>query len=1202
MAELTSTHNPNFVLFPVNNNRTAWKPVSQPVMLVVPHRRDLSDIPISNSQVFNVRVYIEDVPREALVAGHDHVGMRFPDKELYAESLSSLELGERIMQINDMTITRDGVAVDPEDAQDGDLITYITSTGITDTIPFIKGANYYDLSDVSIDVELLPSDDYNLVYSCQYFTRKISTDGQEDLLCIDTSSAALAIYRFRIAHPGPVLDEFHRLTPPPYLTNVAKSEDTTLSLYRPLTDTLQDVTDEQDLLESINWVFDTPPEAIPYLSQLLGWELPYFPRSLDQMRRAVLRRTVELQNIKGSRKAIINIFRLFGFEILISNLWWSSDGERLIRPDETLPFPYGDQEITIEERCQVDVLLEDWSSTEFGVFDIPLIRRPQTKSEIDNFAALRDGGPLTVDAYVVEQGSAAQLELQAITDDVKAAPLDYGHQSGCTVDSSGFLEATDIHTRMAGKSVVGYSQILISGKLGQATVESINGEAPITIHGVSLDRDDNTLTLTLTGIVETGYSVYAFATYKKQEFLVPDVLANLQSNRFDLTVVTEDLQEFADPPTLEFAIEFLFKLKAFHSLLNVIRQRIGLNETYEVTDLCVGGDITQRYDMDIGTLQVPPAIIPNVPSEGSCGVDPESLGYKDEDIRLRQRKLINLEEELEAWAAFDSRTTTTGDTRISPNDPASRASMIYNPFGQDRVISGRTNLTDTQHNPSPNSNRSAMGHGSNTDVSPQSNIANNEYNETGPEASSNNDSSAYSSFMREYTDEREPWLELDDRTDYCYKGRVDDEILYRQTLAAAEWHHQNPCSLGLGVGVYYTYPSVTRRVGPGNINRTPGSMSNSVIYTGGASQEAIRHYETDIQVDYLQVGTARLPSKNNSHLGRLYRDYNSPDDNTLHFTNRTRDTDIKNDQRYQLALERPNLQIEKATMHLPGCRFPRLNALESDFTHPTYKARPWDDPYSTFCGPEGVCGENDPTFLNAAMIVDANGNETLSYDDTPFSIIANGLVPDIMSLGDHTLGTGALFDNGDVIHKVYMANAENNPAVTFDQVCDYDTSVDDDSTIEISEPLFQSHNTCASGLLDYADGYPCVSGVQNHPNPTTGYNLDRDGLNQELLNGLGVPTGAPLTYLVMLGSGIRYERGIRLDCGCSLVACESGTNSTSAEIATSICSTDLLYDDEGYLYTDPDRVEVDIRMQIEDTYGTCDKKLDGEIPSLLELA
>lgn len=1188
MTLLPDLHSPSFKMGAVNNNRTAWRPVSEPVILTVPHRRDASGTAIANSQVFNVRVYIEDVPKEALVAGHDHVGIRYPDKELYAVTLNAIELAEKQMDLNGLIVTRDGAPIDWADAKTGDTIEFTTATGVAETIQYIEGANYYDLSDVSIDVELLPSDNYNLVYSCEYFTRVVSDDGQEDLLCIDASSISMAILRFRIAHPGAVMDEFHRFTPPPYLTNTAKAQDTTLQLYRPFTDTLQDVADEQDLLESINWVFDTPPEAIPYLSQLLGWDLPYFPKSLDQMRRAVLRRTVELQNIKGSRRAIIDIFRLFGFEIMISNLWWSSDGKMLIRPDASLPTQYKSQEIITREQCQIDILLEDWCDTTFGQFQIPLLKRPQELSEVDNFTALRDGGPVAIDAYLVERGSEAQLELQAIADEIKAAPLDYGSTAGCLVDDAGMINPTAIHNRLIAKEVIGYSQILISGKLGQAVSQTLAGNAPITIHGAVLDRDDNVLTLTLTSVFDETYSIYAFATYKRQEFIVPDIIANLQSNRFDITVATENLQSFADPPTLEFAIEFLYKLKAFHSLLNVIRQRIELTETYEVTDLCVGGDITQRYDTDIGVMQVPPAIIPNIEAASNpCTADPKSLGYKDSDLLLRMRKLTNLEEEVAAAAALDNRTPTTGDTRVAPL-VSERSTFKYNQYAQDRVVSPRIEAVTTQCYPGPNANNAA-GCTTNTEIAPHTIAQNGQY-ASGLVGTTNNDSSAYGSFTREYAMVRQPWPVPDDRTDYCYKGRVGDELLYMPVLSTSEYYHQNPCNIRMGTGVYYTYPAYAVKIGPGNINRTPGSLSRQASYSGRSVAVGIRYYLTDQQKEYLDVSYATpLPVKNNSFLGRLYRDYSTPPSETLHFTNRR--FAISNDQRQQLALMRPSLQIEKSTMHLPGCRFPRLNALDSDFTHPTYLARPWDDPYSTYCG-QSCAGE--PTFLHAFMIA-SGGNETLSFDSVPYSVVGNSLTPDIPSLGDHSLGTGALFDSADVVHRVYMSGAGDNPAVELDQVCDYDTNVVD-GIIAVDDPLFHSHGECSSSISDFADGYACVSGYQS----ASAYDLDRSGLNTDLLSGLGVPLGAPSTYLIALGSGIRHERAFRLDCGCLVVGC--GTSGTADAESSSICTTGAFYDRDGNLDVDSDHLEVDLRLIADESFGVCGIRLDGQIPTLLEVS
>lgn len=288
MAIVYDFNNPSFCLLAVNNNRTAWKPVGVPVILVVPHRYDPNGTTLPNSGILNLRIYIEDVPREALVAGHQHIGQRFPDKELYAITLSSIELGDRLIPLVNTTIAKtDGTAVELSDAVTGDIVTLTTSTGLTDQITFVSDADYYDLSDVLIEVELLPPDQYNLVYQAGYFNRAISTDGLSEFLCIDASTTAVAIFKFKIDHPGKVLNEFYRLTPPPYLTSAKKSEDKTVDLYRPFTDILNDAMDEQGFIPRINWVFDAPPEAIPYLSSLLGWDIPYFPKTLEDRKSVV---------------------------------------------------------------------------------------------------------------------------------------------------------------------------------------------------------------------------------------------------------------------------------------------------------------------------------------------------------------------------------------------------------------------------------------------------------------------------------------------------------------------------------------------------------------------------------------------------------------------------------------------------------------------------------------------------------------------------------------------------------------------------------------------------------------------------------------------------------------------------------------------------------------------------------------------------
>lgn len=1192
MAILKDRHNPSWILFPINDNCTAWKPISFPVILIVPHRRTQNGSPISDSGIFNVRIFIEDVPREALVAGHDHIGQRFPDKELYSESVDSLELADRAIAVGDYPITRNGVAIDFSEAKEGDLITYTTSTRIHDTIPYIPDADYYDLSDIKIDVELLPRDKYNLVYQTEFFYRITSDDDSHEFLCIDVNRVARSEQRLKVNHPGDVINEFYKLTPPPYLTNEIKSKDSTVELYRPFTTVLQDVMDEQDLLEKINWVFDTPPEAIPYLSSLLGWDLPYFPESLDVLRRAVLRRTVEFQTLAGTRRAIINLFRLFGFEILISNLWWSSDGKRFIRPGEALPSPYENEQITQQTVCQVDPLLNNWATTGFGEFSIPFLFRPQELAGFDDFQAARDGGDVTIEAYTVSKDSAAYTILQnlmaSIFDDVE----NYGSIEGSTTDSNGFLNSVALSNAMDGQEVLGFSQILISGKLGEATKESLVGlQPPLKRNNISFNRETNKLQLTLNGYQDLeNTAIFAFAVYERQKIVVPDIIANLQSNRFDIQVLTQSATEFADPITLEFSIEFLYRLKAFHSLLNVIRTRIELTETYNVTSFCVGGDRIQRYDTDAGMLQVPPAIIPNIPTDitDCTKLDPTSLGYKDSDILLRLRMLSSLPEEHEAWKVLDPRDDATTDgLQIAPMLAASnRTDCLYTQHGQDRIVGTRVEKAESITHPTPTSNQSA-GVETNPKLSPVDASDNSVFPSTGPLVSSNSNSSPFRLFQREYTDIYVPLCELDGATDYCYKGRVDDEVLHSSAVVESEYVQFKPCGISMGSGSYYTYPATSITIVAGVTRPASRSLTVQTQFSGNAKTGGIEHYATGVQKEYLDADYNKpLSPKLNSHLGRLYRNYGHPPVETLHYTNRGGLTNL--DQRYQLALQRPSLSIQKATMHLPGCRFPTMNAIESDFTHPTWLARPWDDSYSTACGPAYIC-KPEPTFLNCYLETNTDGDQTMVFDTVEFKVLGNGMTPDISSLGEHVVGTNSTFVESDVIHSVYM-NDSYSPYVVLDQVCEYDSAVSADGTIPVTTPLFTSASECATGgMIDYADGYACVYGEQTYGG------VDR-GDYEEVLSGLGITffdTSIP-NSLFTFGSGIRFESAIRLDCGCLLAPCDVTSDGST------ICSSSLYLDDDGQYDWNPDHVQIELRLLEIDKIGAHSYQLDGEIPSLLE--
>lgn len=1205
MANITSIHNPSFVLFPVNNNRTGWRPFGAPVLLVVPHRRTISGIPLGNSQVFNVKVFIEDVPRTARVAGHDHIGLKYPDKELFTFNVDSMGLSDRLIKVEDYDFFRSEVPIDTVQATYGDKFYYTTSSGVTAQIDYLPGANYYDLSDILIDFEHLPSDKYNLVYQAEYFTRILSEDQRQEFLCLDTNTISLALLKFKVKHPGAVIEEFERLTPAPYLTNAERSQDTTLALYRPFTDSLENIYDEQDLLESVNWVYDTPPETIPYLSQLLGWDLPYFPRSLDRLRKAVLRRTVEFQNLTGSKRAIVELFRLFGFEILITNLWWSSDGKVLIRPDDKQAFGYEDEQISTLPIDQIETVIIDWSDNGFGQFSIPLLFRPQTQPSVSQYTALLDGGDVTIEAYVVNKDSQAYVRLAEICNKIQLDPKYFGNNSGgLKTDINGYFRSTYINQQLEGLQIDGHSQCLVTGKMGQVAQAGGNGPIlPISADGIAFNRNDNLLNIVLNGDLNLqNQSVFCFVYYHRFEYSVPQTIKDLQSNRFDVQIVTQELTEFADPVVLEFALDFLDRIKAFHSLLNKIIFTVELNESYSVTDWCVGGDFSQRWDIDAGKLQVPPAIIPNLPDDITvCSkLDPKSLGYKDTDILLRLRLLSNLPDEYAVWEKLDARTDQpTGATRLPLLSPADgRSKCKFNYLGQDRVLDTRIDQRTIEIGPSPNSNSIQSGYSNNFQESPVDLIDNGLFDQTGPATSSNSDSSLYGSITREYTQIRQSWCELDESTDYCYKGRVDDEILYRPTLSQQELIVFKPCSIDLGVGVYYTFPSYSQSVIRGVQKPAKYSRSPRTVFSGGATTSGQQLHIQSIQGPYLKAPYDQ-PLQRDSLLSRLYRDYDNPQDYTLHYSDRpVGDTD----QRFNLALNRPQLNIQKSTLHLPGCRFPVLNALLQDFYHPSWEARPWDDDFSTYCGPRFICSGKEPSFLNSKMIVLTDGNEYLVYDQLPFQALGNGLVPDISSFGDHTLTTESMIEETDVVHKVYMQNVDNgHECLELDSVCDYDTNVIKQGikpgVASIINPIFNSYAQCGDEILDFADGHACVGGYQ----PYDGEDLDQDGLYEEVLYGLGLDTTVtdqPSEMLIFLNSGIISEDGLRLDCGCLLVNCDNPTY--GYEDLGSICSANLFKDNLGNYDWDSAHLQINSTMKLVEQSGTNSIQLDGSVRSLLE--
>lgn len=1143
MIQIKEKNNPSFLLLPINNDRTGWKPFGYPVLLVVPNSRTLDGIQYvdSNRSVFNTRIYIEDTPRQILVAGHDNIGRRFPDRELYIEHISQLELIERQIDIDDFEVN--------ETETGNKYFKYTTSTGLSADIEYNSTAIYYDLSDVLIETEPLQSGRYNLVYETEYFTRIVSNDVFESFLCVDKASTSVARLSREINHPGEVLDEFYKHTPPPYLSNSVKSADKTIEFYRPFTDSIQNIYDEQELLESINWVYKAPPEVIPYLSTILGWELPYFPESLDSLRKAVLRRTVEFQKFSGSRRSIINLFQLFGFDIYISSLWWSSDGERFIKPGEQLPVAYRDQEITIAEVPQVDLLLNDYQTDGFFNNSIPLLYRPQQVKKVGDEDLITDGGDITIESYLVDIGTEAYIRLKEISSNL-LDNSDIARNYEYNVDVNGNINS-NLLTSLDGLEVEGFSQITLNGLINNEPIETSIGNAPINKNGIEFNKETNEISIRLKRNFDfNNQAIFVFAIYKKQDIIVPDVIKNLQSNRFDVQIINRNSQEFADPVTLEFAIEFLYRIKAFHSLLNAIKTSLESTESYEVTDWCIGGDYPLRYDTDAGRLQVPPAILPSIPTtiEECTSYDAKELGYKDEDIKLRIDKINALNSEYTAWLALSDRKYATSELlKIMPNIPNECGYTIY---GQAKTQQTRSIVKTNTGSPPDTINQL------------YSNIES-FYSQD----SANKNVSIYSSFNKEYTIDN-TFCEDNTGEDYCYKGRVNDELLYKSQITNTESFRIKICDLGQGHGSYYTYPAYSKMILKGTKSPSLNSRTLRPKFSGRSLEGNVKHFEINL------IKQNDLDISNNNFMGKLYRSYGSSDSQTLHYA---ADSGLPNpDQRHNLALQRPELGIEKATMHLPGCKFPTFSKLENDYTS-SYNFRPWDFEQC------GICYKNDP--LNTTVVIDSNGDEKLSFDSVQYVVYGNGFPSDIGTYGSHDVTNG---NASEVIHKVYSKGSSDSLYVTLDQVCDYDET---DSISIIENPLFGSHSLCGSGdVVDFLDGYACDVG-QFSVNPET-------WVYESVLIDLGMPVASSdVDLLFKFNSGI-YDENVanhRMDCGCNVSTCDLTVDEDI------VCSSDSFVDQNGDLDWNPDHLELHKRLVFEESFSVFDIRHDGEIPSFLEL-
>jgi hypothetical protein len=441
------------------------------------------------------------------------------------------------------------------------------------------------------------------------------------------------------------------------------------------------------------------------------------------------------------------------------NLWYSTDGTKLIAPDENLPDTILNEEIQSETVCRTEPLVNEYETDGFGEFEVPLLYRA--------------AGNITVTAYLVQEGPTKDA-LDDIVEDTITNPD--ALENGCLV-SSGAVTPTQLLSRLPSgdSTVVALSEVAVDYLTGQATTIASTETPVINNIGVGYDTQRNLLNINFDHHqdFEGQTYVYILATYPRTKLTIPEELENLRSNRFDVRILLKSGQEVS-PELLEFLLQFVFKLKAFHSLLRKISYDFVLVEAYNVTDLC----------FDVPGLQVPPAVVETEEPEPVRGTDPcdpdsSDRNLKQADLDTRDIIFRALSEEHEAWKALDGTHQSNPDTEHYLNLPVTRPDgdqCQFTQVGQDRVLSSPD--ADFDHNP----------------------------------------------------DERPKLCETAGASqDNCFKGRVKDNLFLSPGQLNCEIVRCKPCVLGYGYGSYWLYPSNVYSVLRDGFGEHQGQNSTSFL-------------------------------------------------------------------------------------------------------------------------------------------------------------------------------------------------------------------------------------------------------------------------------------------------------------------------------------------------------------------------------------
>lgn len=734
---------PSFYRFPIQNNRTGFQPVFLPIILIISGRRTPDGFPLANTGVSDLRYFVTDAPEPSLVAGPFNTGLLIPQLSKFIIPVSDLQLSEVQISLQGRTfIDAQGNNKSFDEAVEGDKFEYTLIRGkTTSTIPFFPDADYYDLSVFLIDVDDLPRPKrYLFVWECKYFRRHVFSDveaGAKGPFCIKTDDIAIAQFPILINHPGEVHNEMFQRTPPFYFDadTPTLAEDPILRFYRPYADILQDIFDEQSFIDGINHINKIPAQLIPYLAYLIGWDLPNFPGVSDTLRRSILRQAVELQKLKGSRRAIVELFDIFGFAIELLNLWYATDGSRFVAPNETLPDTLSGNKITTKEVCQIEPMVADYKTAGFGKFEIPLLYRAV--------------GDITINAWLVKNGPTRDALNQAIGE-MTFFPDALINQCARTADGFFIPLALLDRVPISDPTVIATSEVLIGFETGQGKQSASTSTIPLINQiGCRYDQQKNIVGVTFDHYLDFSddTQIFLFATYPRTEIVIPIRMKNLRSNRFDVRILLKD-GEIPSSQLLEFLLNFLFRLKAFHSLLRKITFELPILDVYNVQDYC---------NPETFPLMTPPAILPvGLSGQDEC-TSIDKRGIKEYDVHLRELIFRALLAEQDAWKSLDgTHDDPDSDLLNLPVTKPEGTSCQFTQVGQDRVLA--TPDADFDHEPDLRSKLCDS-----QTVNPPN----------------------------------------------CFKGRVIAELVMLSDVPLCEMVRCIPCPIGMGAGTYYLLPTDT---------------------------------------------------------------------------------------------------------------------------------------------------------------------------------------------------------------------------------------------------------------------------------------------------------------------------------------------------------------------------------------------------------